>query len=59
MYEYKDNKYVIRDFTDKELAELDKLADLMLNCDDNLDILYKIYTTAMKYRIMLGISTWN
>ena len=39
MYEYKDNKYVIRDFTDKELAELDKLADLMLNCDDNLDIL--------------------
>ncbi len=56
MYEYKDNKYVIRDFTDEEL---DKLADLMLNCDDILDILYKIYTTAMKYRIMLGISTWN
>lgn len=59
MYELKNGKYDIRDFTKKELQELDELADLMINCDNNLDDLYKIFLTKTKYRVMLGISTWN
>lgn len=59
MYEYKDNHYFIRDFTKEELKELDELADLMIDCDKNLDKLYNIYKKQLKYRIMLGISTWN
>lgn len=59
MYECKDNYYYIRDFTDKELIELDELADLMLENDNNLDKLYKLYNSEPKYRKLLGISTWN
>lgn len=59
MYEYKNNHYLIRDFKDEELIELDYLATLMLDCDKNLEKLYKIYKENSKFRIMLGISTWN
>ena len=59
MYEYKNSRYIIRDFTNEELKELDELAELMLDCDKNLDELYKIYLKNPKYKIMLGISTWN
>lgn len=59
MYELKNNKYIIRDFTNDELNELDELAKLMLNCDENLEKLYDIYKKVPKYKIMLGISTWN
>ena len=59
MYEFKNNQYIIREFTYDELLELDKLADLMLDCDNNIDELYKIYNTEYKFRVLLGISTWN
>lgn len=59
MYECKNDKYTIRDFTNEELQELDELAELMLDCDNNLDKLYKIYLKKPKFRIMLGISIWN
>lgn len=59
MYDCKNNHYYIRDFTDNELIELDNLATLMLDCDNNLEKLYKIYKENPKFKIMLGISTWN
>jgi len=59
MYECQNNHYYIRNFTDDELIELDYLATLMLDCDKNLEKLYKIYKENPKFKIMLGISTWN
>lgn len=59
MYNCQNNHYYIRDFTDAELIELDNLATLMLDCDKNLEKLYKIYKENPKFKIMLGISTWN
>ena len=59
MYECVNGKYVIRDFTDEELKELDELAELMMNIDDNIDSLYKIYMDKTKFKVMLGISSWN
>lgn len=59
MYKCEGGKYNIRDFTNEELQELDELADLMLNCNNNLESLYKTYLKNTKYRVMLGTSTWN
>ena len=59
MYERKNRRWDIRDFTKEELEELDSLADLMLENDKNLEKLYKIYNSLDKYRKLLGISSWN
>lgn len=59
MYECKNQNWYIRDFKEEELKELDKLADLMLENDKNLEKLYRIYNSQDKYRKLLGISVWN
>lgn len=59
LYKCKNNHYYLRDFTYEELLELDNLANLMLDCDKNLEKLYEIYNKNPKFKIMLGISIWN
>ena len=59
MYKCKNQNWYIRDFKEEELKELDKLADLMLENDKNLEKLYRIYNSQDKYRKLLGISVWN
>lgn len=57
---YKQNeKWSIRNFTNKELQELDIIAELMLDIDKNFEKLKYIYETKPKFKTLLGISTWN
>ena len=59
LYTEKTGKWDIRKFTDKELEELDVIAELMLNIDKNFERLKYIYENSPKFKTLLGISTWN
>ena len=54
-----EGKWDKRGFTNKELEELDLLAKLMKNPDENLHKLQHIWNKKEKFRKLLGISTWN
>ncbi len=59
IHEYKNNQYVVKDFSEEELKELDDLAELMQDCDKNFEKLYSFYKNNSKFKVMLGISVWN
>lgn len=59
LFEYKNEKYNIRDLNEKELKELDELATLMLDCDKNHEILKEIFEKKLEYKVLLGITVWN
>lgn len=52
MPKYIENKDFI--LSEKEYKELDNLAELLLNPDDNFDKLLEIWNTNTKFRIMYG-----
>lgn len=52
-------KWDKRDFTEKELEELDILAKLMKEPDKHFDKLQFIWNKNNKFKNLLGISSWN
>jgi len=52
-------KHHLRKLTDKELRELDKLALIMLDVDNNHDKLVAIFNKQLKFRKFNGVLNWD
>lgn len=59
IYAKQNKKWDIRGFTNKELEELDVIAELIMDIDKNFEKLKYIYDNKPKFKNLLGISTWN
>ena len=55
----KNGKWDKREFTNKELEELDLLAELMRKPKENFERLQHIWKREIKFKKLLGISSWN